>query len=279
MTKLDITPLTPAIGAEIRGLDLATHLPDETIAAIRAAWLEHLVVFFPGQHLTPETQTAFAQRFGEITEAHPVEKSMPNQPFVHAIDSLKDRVDFWHTDVTFMSNPPAGSMLYAQQIPEVGGDTMWSSTRAAYDTLAPPLQELCENLTAIHYDPYYLRAVAEGNGQTWDGRPVDELKPVEHPMVRVHPETQRRNLFVNPKFTRSVKGFPHAQGKAFLQLLTDHMTQPPFTVRYRWAQGTLAFWDNRATMHYGVYDYEGSRRIMHRVTLRGDQPHGSATQR
>ena len=274
MTALEITPLTPDIGAEIRGADLARELSDETIAAIRDAWLQHLVVFFPDQHLTPDAQVDFARRFGEITEGHPVEPALPGHPNVLPIDSVKDRVDFWHTDVTFMNKPPTGSLLYAVELPAVGGDTMWTTTRAAYDTLAPPLQRFCDELTAIHFDPHYAQVIADGGGQDWDGKHLDRLWPVEHPVVRVHPETGRRNLFVNPQFTVALEDFPGPQGNGFLRVLYDHMIQPQFTVRYRWHPGTLAFWDNRATMHYGVFDYEGSRRIMHRVTLRGDRPYG-----
>jgi len=271
---VEITPLTPPIGAEIRGVDLSTALSGETIAAIRAAWLEHLVVFFPDQDLTPDSHAAFARRFGEITEGHPVEPSLPGHPNVLPIDSVKDRVDFWHTDVTFMTKPPTGSLLYAVELPAVGGDTMWTSTRAAYDTLAPPLQDFCSGLTAIHFDPHYAQVIADGGGKDWEGRHLERLWPVEHPVVRVHPETGRRNLFVNPQFTVGLKGFPGPQGNSMLRVLYDHMIQPEFTVRYRWRPRTLAFWDNRATMHYGVYDYEGSRRIMHRVTLHGDRPCG-----
>jgi len=276
MTTLDIRKLTPDIGAEIRGVDLSQTLDDETIAAIRGAWLEHLVVFFPDQQLTPGAHAEFARRFGPITEGHPVEPSLPGHPNVLPIDSVKDRVDFWHTDVTFMTRPPTGSLLYAIELPEVGGDTMWTTTRAAYDTLAPALREFCDGLTAIHFDPHYAQVIADGGGQQWEGKFVDRLWPVEHPVVRVHPETGRRNLFVNPQFTVGLKGFDGPQGNGLLRVLYDHMIQPQFTVRYRWSPGTLAFWDNRATMHYGVFDYAGRHRLMHRVTLTGDRPYGPA---
>lgn len=274
LTALDIRPLGPNIGAEVYGVDLAQELPDQTIAAIRAAWLEHLVLFFPGQSLTSETQLAFATRFGTTTEAHPVEKPKADNEKIHAIDSIKDRTDFWHTDVTFMAEPPSASLLYAVQLPAVGGDTMWASTRAAYERLAAPLQSFCTELTAIHYAEYYAQVVAGGGGQSWNGERVTEMPPVEHPVVRIHPETQRPNLFVNPGFTVGIKDFPAAQGQAFLKMLYKHMTRPEFIVRYRWTEGTLAFWDNRTTMHYGIFDYGKDRRIMHRVTLRGDRPAG-----
>ncbi|HXY94169.1 MAG TPA: TauD/TfdA family dioxygenase [Acidimicrobiia bacterium] len=274
IAAIEITPLTPEIGAEVRGVDLASDLSAETISAIRTAWLDHLVLFFPEQRLTPDTQVVFARRFGDITEGHPVEPSLPGHPNVLPIDSVKDRVDFWHTDVTFMSKPPTGSLLYAVQLPAVGGDTLWISTRAAYAALAEPLRQMCDGLTAIHYDPHYAQVIADGGGKDWEGHHVERLRPVEHPVVRVHPETGRCNLFVNPQFTVALKGFDGPQGNGLLRVLYDHMVQPRFTVRYRWHPHTLAFWDNRATMHYGVYDYEGSRRVMHRVTLEGDRPYG-----
>jgi taurine dioxygenase len=274
MTTLDLRPLSAHIGAEVHGLDLAGDLDDTMIEAIRAAWIEYQVVFFPEQRLTPEMQTAFARRFGEITEGHPVEPHLTGHPNVHPIDSMYGHTNFWHTDVTFMSRPPSGSLLYAVELPDVGGDTMWASTRAAYETLAAPLREFCDNLTAYHYDAYYANEVANGNGKVWEGKKVEKLYPVEHPVVRVHPESGRRNLFVNPQFTAGLKDFPAPQSRDFLRVLYRHMEQPEFLVRYRWSPGTVAFWDNRATMHFGIHDYGDARRVMHRVTLRGDRPYG-----
>ncbi|HEX4492258.1 MAG TPA: TauD/TfdA family dioxygenase [Acidimicrobiia bacterium] len=277
VTRLDVTRLSPSLGAEVRGVDLASDLSDETVAEIRAIWLEHQVVFFPDQQLDPDSQVAFASRFGEVTEAHPVEPPMEGQTQVHAIDSLKDRTDFWHTDVTFMSKPPMASLLYAVTLPAVGGDTMWASLGNAYDTLATPLREFCDTLTAYHYDPYYAQIVENGGGQMWEGKRLEHLHPVEHPVVRVHPETGRKGLFVNSQFTVALKDFPKSQGDVLLRLLYDHTSRPENVCRYRWSEGTLGMWDNRATMHYGIYDYEGHRRVMHRVTLRGDRPTGVAT--
>ena len=273
---LDVRHLSPTIGAEIRGVDCAAPLSDEEIAAIRAVWLERLVVFFPDQHLDDETQIAFAGRFGELTESHPVEPQVLERREVHSIESGKDRTDFWHTDITFMQRPAMASMLRSIEVPDAGGDTMWSDTRGAYDALAEPLQRLCDGLSAYHYEQYYAQMVAEGHGNVWEGKKLTRLLPALHPVVRVHPETGRRNLFVNPKFTLRVVDFPEAQSDRLLRLLYDHMTDPRFVVRYHWAPGTLAFWDNRATMHYGIFDYEGERRVMHRVTLRGDAPTGVA---
>ncbi len=271
---LDVRPLSPTIGAEIRGVDCSADLADSVVASIRRIWLEHLVVFFPDQHLDDETQLAFARRFGELTESHPVEPRVVEREQIHTIDSAKDRTNFWHTDITFMNRPAMASMLRAVEVPDAGGDTMWSDTRAAYDTLAAPLRGLCDELSAYHYEPFYAQMVAEGHGNVWEGTKLTRLLPALHPVVRVHPETGRKNLFVNPKFTVSVKDLPEAQSADFLALLYHHMTDPAFVVRYHWRPGTLAFWDNRATMHFGIYDYGERRRIMQRVTLRGDTPVG-----
>ena len=273
-TDLDVRPLSSTIGAEIRGVDCAADLSDDTVAAIRRVWLERLVVFFPDQRLDDETQIGFARRFGELTESHPVEPQVFERKEVHSIESGKDRTDFWHTDITFMNRPAMASLLRSVVVPSAGGDTMWSDTRAAYDTLAEPLQRLCDGLSAWHFEPYYAQAVADGHGNVWEGKKLTRLLPASHPVVRVHPETGRKNLFVNPKFTVRLADMPEAQSDGLLRLLYDHMTRPEFVVRYHWSPGTLAMWDNRATMHYGIYDYEGDQRVMHRVTLRGDRPVG-----
>jgi alpha-ketoglutarate-dependent taurine dioxygenase len=167
-------------------------------------------------------------------------------------------------------------MLRAVVVPPVGGDTMWADTRVAYETLAEPLRRLCDELSAFHFEPYYAQAVAEGHGNVWEGKKLTRLLPALHPMVRVHPETGRKNLFVNPKFTVRVKDLPEGQSAGLLRLLYDHMANPAFLLRYHWSPGTLGFWDNRSTMHFGIFDYEGKERVMHRVTLRGDRPIGPA---
>ena len=273
--SLNVRPLSPTIGAEIRGIDCASDLSDEEVAAIRAVWLERLVVFFPDQRLDDDSQIAFAGRFGELTESHPVEPQVLERKEVHSIESGKDRTDFWHTDITFMQRPAMASMLRSVEVPEAGGDTMWADTRAAYEALAEPLKRLCDELSAYHYSPYYAQAVADGHGNIWEGKKLTRLAPALHPVVRVHPETGRKNLFVNPGFTLRIEGWPEAQSARFLRLLYDHMTDPRFVVRYHWQPGTRAFWDNRATMHFGIFDYEGETRVMHRVTLRGDESAGA----
>lgn len=273
-TRLEIRRVTPAIGAEITGVDLSEPLDDETVAAIRAAWIEHLVVFFPEQPITPDQQLAFARRFGDVTEAHPVEPELEGHPQILPIDSAKDRTNFWHTDVTFMARPPTGSILQAIVLPETGGDTMWSNTQIAYDTLAEPLRHLCDHLSAWHWSEFYADEVKQGRGGMWEGERLTELRPSKHPVVRIHPESGRKGLFVNPNFTVLLDGFDKPQSDGLLNVLYQHMTEYPYTCRYHWRPGSIAFWDNRSTMHYGIDDYGEDRRVMHRVTLRGDRPYG-----
>jgi alpha-ketoglutarate-dependent taurine dioxygenase len=273
---LRVYPVSPVIGAEVSGVDLTRPLSSDMVAAIRRAWLEHLVLFFPGQELTPEQQIAFASQFGEVTSAHPVEPALGDESRVLPVDSERDRNDYWHTDVTFMARPPMASILYASVVPESGGDTMWSNLQAAYDALAEPLRGLCDRLIAYHYSESYAADAAAGNGKEWDGAVVEEMVPVEQPVVREHPETGRRGLFVNPNFTIAIKGFPAQQSRDLLALLHAHTTRPEFVCRYRWRAGSLAVWDNRATMHYAVNDYGDAKRFMHRVTLRGEIPFGPA---
>ncbi|MGO9856545.1 MAG: TauD/TfdA dioxygenase family protein [Acidimicrobiales bacterium] len=275
--ELDVRPLSPTIGAEIHGIDCSADLDDVVVAAIRQIWLDRLVLFFPDQKLDDDTQIAFARRFGELTESHPVEPQVLERKEVHSIDSTKDRTDFWHTDITFMNRPAMASMLRSVIVPAAGGDTMWADTREAYQMLAQPLQGLCDELSAFHFEPFYAQAVEEGHGNVWEGKKLTRLLPAMHPVVRVHPETGRKNLFVNPKFTKRIKDMPEAQSDGLLRLLYEHMTNPSFIVRYHWQPGTLAFWDNRSTMHFGIYDYDGERRVMHRVTLRGDPPVGPSS--
>src|SRR5689334_5768980 len=181
---LDVRRLTPTIGAEVWGLDCSVPLDAATVAAVRDAWLEHLVLFFPDQRLTPQQHVAFARQFGEITTGHPVEPVLEEQREVLPIDSVKDRTNFWHTDVTYMATPPTGALLYAVTLPDVGGDTMWVNTRAAYAALAEPLQRFCDDLVAYHYDQFYAQRIADGEANDWDGEPVKKLWPVEHPVVR-----------------------------------------------------------------------------------------------
>jgi taurine dioxygenase len=283
--QLDIAPLSGTIGAEIRCIDLHHPLDPETRGAVRQALLDYKVIFFPGQHLSPEEHKAFAASFGEITVAHPVIPGLEHHKEVFEIDYSKahnlvgrnqgeyDDRENWHTDVTFVETPPLGSILNAIVIPKAGGDTLWADTQAAYEGLSAPLRGFADGLTAIHDGTRSFGKLLEAVGKgEWDGKTFTELVQVEHPVVRTHPETGRRNLFVNPGFTKRIKGLKPKESDAVLQFLYRHMTTPEYVVRYRWEEGDLGFWDNRTTMHYAVYDYGDAHRVIQRLTIRGDRP-------
>jgi alpha-ketoglutarate-dependent taurine dioxygenase len=282
-------PLSATIGAEIRGVDLAQPLPAGTVAELRRLLLQYKVIFFPGQHLDPAQHIEVARNFGEPTPAHPVIPGIEGFPEVFEIDYTKsaqlrasygdvvDRYDglSWHTDVTFVERPPLGSLLNAVVIPPAGGDTMFSDQRAAYEALSEPFRAFLDTLVAVHDGRAtfgaLLQAREDGGGE-WEGKKFASLEPVEHPVVRTHPETGAKSLFVNAGFTSHIKGLTLAESDALMQFLYAHSTKPQFTVRYHWQAGDLGFWDNRVTQHSVVGDFPGQHRVIQRVTLRGDQP-------
>jgi alpha-ketoglutarate-dependent taurine dioxygenase len=286
---LDVRLLSGTIGAEIRGLDLR-RLDDDTTAAIRQVWLDRKVVFFPNQHLTPEEHLAFAARFGEPTEGHPVIRGIADHPEVFEIDytaarnlydtygDLSDRTFrvSWHTDVTFVRRPPLGSILRAVEVPASGGDTLFSDQQAAFDSLSPSLQAFLETLTAVHDGQAQFKGILDAVGEgRWEGETFTALEPVTHPVVRVHPETGAKTLFVNPGFTSHIVELTRSEGDALLGYLYAHAVEPEHTVRYHWTPGTIGFWDNRSTQHAVVGDFAGQHRVIQRVTLRGDEPVGT----
>ena len=265
-------------GARIPGVDLAT-ATDETLAAVRAALVEHKVLFFPAQSLDPDSQVLLGRRLGELTPSHPVVRGLDDDhPEIYSLDAADNGfADTWHTDVTFVRRPPLGSILRAVQLPPVGGDTSWADAEAAYASLSAPVQALADQLTAVHDGNrewgYHL---AQRGGNRWEDGEYTRLEPVEHPVVRVHPETGRRSLFVNPGFTSHIAGVSEAESRGLLDAFYAHLTKPEHIVRHRWSAGDVAMWDNRSTLHYANRDYGDFRRIMHRVTLRGDVPVGPA---
>ncbi len=275
-TKLEIEPVAPACGADVRGVDLSEPLDEDTVRTLRDALCRHLVLFFSGQDLDPEQQAAFAAQFGEVTPAHPVIPSIPGHPKVLKIDGRDDRASWWHTDVTFLPTPPLGSILHMREAPEVGGDTMWVSLQAAYDKLSDPVRKLCDTLVAWHHDPWFAADVEANGGYEWDGQHHERLYPVSHPVVRTHPETGRNGLFVNGHFTKFLEGTSELESAALLDMLYRHSVRPEFSCRHRWKVGDVAFWDNRATLHYAIDDYGDAIRVAQRVTLRGDVPYGPA---
>jgi taurine dioxygenase len=283
---VDVEPLTPTIGAVVSSVRLA-ELDPGTTAAIRAALLRHRVLFFRDQHLTPSQLVAFGRRFGALTPAHPLVGGLDDHhPEVLVLDSgdyrlgVGDRAratsynNRWHTDMTFTAEPPLGSILAAVTVPDCGGDTLWADLIDAYRTLPESTRAALDPLTAVHDARHAFGRFRTDDPTGEQGARLDDLEPVRHPVVRVHPETGERGLFVNPTFTRSVDGLPAEEGERLLGGVYAHMTAPERTVRWRWRPGDVAFWDNRATAHYAVADYGAATRVMHRVTVAGDRPAG-----
>ncbi len=257
-TSLDVRPITGALGAEIRGVDLS-RVDDATWAAIHALWLERLVLFFPDQDVDPDAHVALGRRLGEI-EIHPfISKLDDAHPEIVVLDSATGaKADVWHSDVTFSATPPLASILRMAVCPETGGDTMWSNQYLAYETLSAPLRDLVDGLSAVHTAAPF-------------GRPD---VTATHTAVRVHPETGRRALFVNRTFTSHFVELRRAESALLLEQLCRWSEQPRFQCRYRWQEGALAMWDNRCTQHYAVDDFE-ERRVIQRVTVLGDAPFGN----
>lgn len=283
--QLTISPVTPTIGAEVTGVDLRESLAETTVAELRRALLDHKVLFFHDQHLSPEQHIELGRRFGTLTEGHPLQESPQHYPEIMVVDTREARRVYghvgerprfapprltasgWHTDITFVANPAAASILRGVVIPAVGGDTLWTNLEAAYDDLSPQVRDFLDGLQAVHRWHGYDQRTKPGKG----GRPS-----AVHPVVRVHPETGRRSLFVNPVFTQYLVGLSDRESSAVLRLLFDQIARPEFTVRFRWRTGSLAFWDNRATAHLGPVDAAGTdfERRVERVTIAGDLPVG-----
>jgi taurine dioxygenase len=273
---MDVAPVTPIIGAVVRGVTLEPGLDDATVASIRAALLEHKVLFFREQSLDAADLTKLATRFGEPTPAHPVEPAVEGHPEVLALDSEEGaRADVWHSDLTYQERPPLGAMLHAEVVPDVGGDTVWVDMVSAYEALSPTLRAFLEDLTATHSsakaDGFFATRDTTGGAKAMANAAAP---PMHHPVIRVHPETGRRSVFVNPLFTIKIDGLRRAESDALLAVIQEAATRPDGMVRWKWEAGDLAFWDNRCTMHYALRDFGDARRNMLRVALEGDRPVG-----
>jgi taurine dioxygenase len=275
---LSVRPLSPAIGALVQGIDLARPLPEATLAALREALLSHQVLFFEGQDFNPVSQRDFAAGFGRL-HIHPIYPNVPGTEEIIVLDTSSENLpdnDTWHTDVTFIETPPLGSILAAKLVPPSGGDTTWSSSVAAYEGLSEPFRAFLDELTAVHDITKAFpveRWGADGNEDHWQTA-RRKNPPVVHPVVRVHPETGKRGLFVNEGFTTRIRELSAAESDTVLRLLFVHIAKPEFTVRWAWKPGDVAFWDNRLTQHYALADYLPHRRVMHRATILGDRPFG-----
>jgi alkyl sulfatase len=264
------TRLTGNIGVEITGVDTAGQLADDAVAAVRQALIAHKVVFLRDQELDYQSQVRFARRLGEVTLGHPIYDAPADRPALREMDSRQGtRANHWHTDLTFIDRPPALALLHAKLIPPVGGDTMWANTAAAYRDLPVELRELADRLRIVHSnDSDYTADTVAGRRDY-----ISSIFETEHPAVRVHPENGERSLLLGG-FARDVVGLSPAAGRDLIRTLQEYATKPEYTVRWQWRVGDLAIWDNRATMHYAVYDYGTAHRRAERVTTVGEIPIG-----
>ena len=275
---MQIVPLTPAIGARIEGVNLCEPLDARSRDAVHAALLQHLVLFFENQPVTPAQHRDLALRFGKL-HIHPIYPRVPDVPEIIVLDTDASNPpdnDNWHTDVTFIQTPPMGSLLSARQLPPQGGDTLWSSNIAAFEALSAPMQTMLSTLTAEHdmvkSFPAQRFARTPAERVTWEAACAAN-PPVVHPVVRTHPESGRKGLFVSEGFTTRIVELEPTESDALLRMLERHSARPEFTVRWKWKVGDFAFWDNRLTQHFATADYLPHRRVMHRATILGDRPY------
>ena len=268
---LDVRPIAAAMGAEIHGIDLAEELDDQTFGLVHRALLDHGAIFFRGQDITPAQQMAFAKRWGKV-HLHPHQKCLPDHPGV--IEVLKKEDDTtvfgegWHTDQMFTPTPARVTILYAKEIPPVGGDTMYANLYLAYDSLSEGMKAMIGELHTIsQYDKKKKRPAAMA-----PTAPDEEAELAEHPLVRRHPETGRNALYLsNSTVTRRIAGMTDDESRPLLTYLMNHATRPEFTCRFRWEVGSMAIWDNRRVLHFPINDYNGYRRLMHRITIEGER--------
>jgi taurine dioxygenase len=269
--RIQTHPVAGALGAEVSGVDLARPLDDVAQKEIHDAWMRHQVLFFRDQQLSLDEHKEFGRRFGEL-HVHPVLQPLAAQghPEIVVLESDAKRpyvAEAWHSDVTFERRPPLGSILRAVVVPDAGGDTMWSSMYAAYEALSDSMQRLLGELRA-HHDGGRFQRIATDEQK----RRLAEDGATTHPVVRTHPVTGRKGIFVNSAFTRRIEGVKPRESQALLAFLFDHVGSPEFTCRLRWRPGTIAMWDNRCTQHRVVSDNLKAHRRMERVTLCGDEP-------
>ena len=273
---MEIRPLASGLGAEILGVDLAGPLGDDTVRTLRTALLDHVVVFFREQMLTPQELLSLAQCFGEPSE-YPLVRGLPECPLVvPVIKEPHERVNFgglWHSDTAYLEQPPMATLLYALATPPLGGDTLFANMYLAYDALSNGMKDLLDGLRAVNVagKPAASRT-REDMRRSHATRANDTELEAVHPVIRTHPETGRKALYVNVAHTQRFEGMTAAESAPLLDYLFSHQITPEFTCRFQWQPGSIAFWDNRASLHYPLNDYHGHRRVMHRVTIAGDRP-------
>ena len=274
---ISVAPVAGALGAEVGAVNLNGELPDPVLAEIRRAWLRHLVLFFRDQHLTADQYLAFARRIAEPVE-YPMLRGLDGYPLIVPVIKLPDeRVNFgglWHSDTAYLETPPIGATLLAREVPPVGGDTLFANMYLAYETLSDGLRRVLDGLRAVNSsakaDVTKTREdrLAESGAKLAPGAALSAV----HPVVRTHPETGRKLLYVNGGHTVRFEGMTEEESAPLLNYLFAHLCRPEFTCRLRWQPGTLALWDNRCTQHNPINDYHGQRRVMHRISLGAQRP-------
>ena len=272
---IDVKPVSGALGAEINGVDISLPLDAEVVSEIRKALLNHLVIFFQNQLITPQQQLNFAELFG-IPMEYPQLKGLPECPLVTEVIKLEhEKLNFggvWHSDTTYLQQPPMASILYAIEIPPYGGDTLFSNQYMAFDTLSEGLKKVLSELVAANTSSKKEVSMTRDERMREAGMELNILSAL-HPAVRTHPETGIKALYVNKAHTTHFEDWTEEESKSLLEFLFHHQVREELTCRFRWEKNSLAFWDNRCVQHYPINDYQGFRRIMHRVTIAGDEPY------
>ena len=273
--QITVTPIAGSCGAEIGGVDLSQPFDETTFRAVEQAFLDYLVIFFRGQNLTPDHQKSFARRFGELRisdQYQPIDGHPEILEIIKEPDATSIVGNLWHCDESFLEQPALGSILYMIECPDYGGDTMFANQYAAYEALSPGMQALLSSLHAVYSDGTLQQ---RNQGRSMKVHPDAANRPRQeavHPVVRTHPQSGRKSLFVHKPYTMRFDGMTDAESRPLLEYLYTHATRPEFTCRFRWDVGSVAFWDNRCAQHYALNDYSGVRRSGHRVTIIGDVP-------
>ncbi len=283
--RVTVEPVSGAGGAVVGGIDLARDLDDEVVAEVRRAILDHHVVFFRGQRLTPDEQVAFSRRFGPYSPVPFIEPVAGHPEVIAVVREAHERQSYtfgslWHSDFSFLPEPPFASILHALEVPPYGGDTIWANQALAFESLSRGMQSMLAGLVGVHSAVNVYSTKMQSLHDSFSGMSVhtsDDAERVQHhPVVRAHPETGRPALFANAQYTVGLEGFARAESKPILDFLFDHSTQSAFTCRWRWQVGDVAMWDNRCLQHMAMADFTGHRRFMHRTTVAGDRPRALA---
>ena len=272
----EIKPISGALGAELHGVDLCEDLSVDTYAEIRRLLIEHQVIFFRDQDISPHQHKALAESFGPV-QTHPAYETVPDFPEITILESTADKpskIEVWHSDMTFRKHPPLGSVLRSKICPPEGGDTMWSSMTAAYDGLSSNMQQYLSTLEAEHDFSYgFKESLAEPGGSERLAQAVKDNPPVTHPVIRTHPESQKKVIFVNALFTTKILNVSAKESAAILNFLYEHVVTPEYTCRFHWEPNSIAIWYNRSTQHKPINDYFPAHRVLERVAIDGDKPY------